>query len=373
MKTVGANLLSHLQGEATTLTTCWEITRLDGEVIRLTELDVSITVPSTTVGSISVGGGKYLSMSGFTRTAIDNAVGLEPDTLDINGLLNADGIDKEDVRAGLYNGADLKIFVVNYESLADGVMALKRGRLGEVIITGSGRFQTELRSLATLLRKNILEKTSPTCRALVGDLRCKVPILPDIIERSTAYSAGQFVRVPVTAGSTSAIYGNLIYECTVAGTTAGSQPTYDTTVGNSTVDGAATFKAHQAWTRSGTVTSATSRRELVISVTESRAVDDWFNKGKIAFETGPCAGLSMEVKDWDQSSGTVTLFLPMPFTPDASDAFTISPGCDQLRPTCRNKFVMAGSQDFVNGNVINMRGEPDLPGRDFVLTYPDAQ
>ena len=372
MKTASTNLLNHLAEEATTLTTCWEITRTDGTVIRLTELDVSITVPSTTVGSIGVGGGKYQALYGFDRTAIDNAVGLDPDTTEINGILNSEGIDDDDIRAGLYNGADLKIFVVNYMSLADGVMALKRGQLGEVVTNTSGQFQTELQSLSAILRKKMLEKTSPTCRALFGDSRCTIPVTPAVIARSTAYAVGDFVRVPVTAGTTSEIYGNLIYECTVAGTTDASQPTYDTTPGNTTVDGTASFKAYQSWKRHGSVTSVTDKRTLVLNVTESRAVDDWFNGGVIAFESGPNAGIAMEVKDWVQSSNTVTLFLPFPYTPGVGNVFTIYPGCNRTRTACK-AFALAGSQDYANGNVMNFRGEPDLPGRDFVLTYPDAE
>lgn len=373
MKTASTNLINHLAQEATTLTTCWEITRQDGVVVRLTELDVDLVVPSTTVGGISVGGGTYKSMVGFTRTAIENAVGLSADTVDINGILNADGVQKEDVRGGLYNGADLKIFVVNYKALADGVMGLKRGFLGEVIITSSNQFQTELRSLSSILGRKLVEKTSPTCRALLGDSRCTIPVEPPVIARSTGYAVGDFVRVPVAAGTLSDVYGNLIYECTVSGDTAGSQPSYDTTPGNSTVDGTATFRAYAAWTRHGSVASVASRQVFTVSVTESRAVDDWFNLGRIYFESGANVGLSMEIKDWVQSSGTVTLFLPMPYTIGVGNAFTIRPGCDRTRTTCRNRFAMTGSQDFANGNVLNFRGEPDLPGRDFVLTYPDAK
>jgi len=43
------------------------------------------------------------------------------------------------------------------------------------------------------------------------------------------------------------------------------------------------------------------------------------------------------------------------------DTFTIAPGCDKNVTTCKNKF----------SNVVNFHGEPYLPGRDFLLTYPD--
>lgn len=373
MKTASANLISHIGQEATTLTTCWEITRRDGEVVRLTELDVDLVVPSTTVAGVSVGGGRYLAVVGFSRTAIDNGAGLDSDSVDLTGILNNAGLSLDDVRAGKFNGADLKIFAVNYESLADGVIALKRGLLGDVIVTGSGRFQTDIRSLTSVLGRRIVEKTSPTCRALLGDERCKVPVGPAVVARSTSYSIGDYVRVAVDPGTTSEIYGNLIFECVTAGVTAASAPTYNETPGANTTDGIAVFKAHQAWTRHASVASVTDRRVFRITVTESRAVDDWFNLGRVQFESGPNAGLSMEVKDWVQSTGEVTLFLPMPFTPGVGNVLNIRPGCDRTRPTCRNKFVMSGSADFASGNVLNFRGEPDLPGSDFTLTYPDGQ
>lgn len=373
MKTSSTNLINHLSGEATTLTTCWEITRRDGVVVRLTELDVDLVVPLTTIGGVSVGGGTYKSMVGFSRTAIENAVGLEADTVDINGILNSEGVQKEDVRAGLYNGADLKIFALNYKSLADGVLALKRGFLGEVLLTSSNQFQSELRSLSSILGRKVVEKTSPTCRALLGDGRCKIPVEPPVIARNTAYTVGSFVRVVVAAGSLSDKYGNRIYECTVAGTTAGTQPTYSTTIGGITVDGSATFRAYDSWTRHGSVASVVSRQVFNLSLTEARAVNDWFNLGRIFFESGPNTGISMEIKDWTQGVNTVRLFLPLPFAVGIGNVFTIRPGCDRVRTTCRNKFAMAGSQNFANGNVLNFRGEPDLPGRDFVLTYPDAK
>lgn len=373
MKSASANLIAHIAEEATTLTTCWEITRTDGEVVRLTELDIDLVVPSTTVAGVSVGGGRYLSMVGFSRTAIDNGVGLDSDSVDITGILNSAGLALDDVRAGKFNGADLKIFALNYEALADGVIALKRGRLGDVIVTGSGRFQTDIRSLTSVLGRRIVEKTSPTCRALLGDARCKVPTDPAEVARSTSYAAGEYVKVPVDPGTTSEVYGNLVFECVTAGVTAGTQPTYDETPGNNTTDGTAVFKAHQAWTRHASVSSVTSRRVFRISVTESRAVDDWFNLGRVLFESGPNAGLSMEVKDWVQSTGEVTLFLPMPFTPEVGNVLVIRPGCDRTRPTCAGKFVMSGSADFASGNILNFRGEPDLPGSDFTLTYPDGQ
>ncbi|MFA2236976.1 hypothetical protein ACD965_24145, partial [Escherichia coli] len=42
------------------------------------------------------------------------------------------------------------------------------------------------------------ELYSPECRADLGDHRCKVPVNPPEIARSTAYSVGDVVRVRTT-------------------------------------------------------------------------------------------------------------------------------------------------------------------------------
>jgi len=194
-----------------------------------------------------------------------------------------------------------------------------------------------------------------------------------VIERDTEYAVGDFVRVATDPGMTYEIYGNRIYECTTAGTTASSEPTYDKTVGNTTTDGAAVFTARQAWQRHGAVASVTDKRVFTVNLSESRAVDDWFNLGVITFESGPNAPQSFEIKDWVQSSSQITLFVPLPEIPGVGNAFRIVPGCDKRRTTCRNKFALAGTTNYANGNVINFRGEPDLPGQDAVLQYPDAQ
>jgi uncharacterized phage protein (TIGR02218 family) len=44
----------------------------------------------------------------------------------------------------------------------------------------------------------------------------------------------------------------------------------------------------------------------------------------------------------------------------ASDAFTITAGCDKRFSTCRARFA----------NAVNFRGFPHIPGNDFVIGYP---
>jgi uncharacterized phage protein (TIGR02218 family) len=362
-RSVPSALQTHLNGEVTSLATIWRITRRDGAIVRLTDHDADIIVP---------GDGTYFADTGFSRTAIEAQEGLRVDVIEVEGFISANGIDAEGIRRGQYNNARITIMAINWQAPADGVIVLRSGRLGDVIMGQSGRFQAELRSLTDLLNQRSGEVYSPTCRADVGDSRCKVPIEPNVLLRNQPVFVGQFFRVTVAAGTTSEAYGNLIYEVVVSGITSATQPTYNTTPPNTTVDGTATLKATTAWTRHGSVSSVVSGTIFSVAVTEPRANNGWFNNGVLTFESGPNTGLSREIKSW-LSSGALTLHLPFPDIPGIGNAFRIHAGCDKLPLTCSSKFQIPGSRDFPNGNKLNFRGEDLLPGRDAIFTYPDAR
>ena len=50
--------------------------------------------------------------------------------------------------------------------------------------------------------------------------------------------------------------------------------------------------------------------------------------------------------------------MPEPIT--VADAFTVTAGCDKRFATCRDRFA----------NGVNFRGFPQIPGNDFVISYP---
>ena len=52
----------------------------------------------------------------------------------------------------------------------------------------------------------------------------------------------------------------------------------------------------------------------------------------------------------------------MKYPIQAGDRFWYYPGCDLLATTCDRKF----------NNILNFRGEPDMPGMNKMLSYPDA-
>ncbi|BFD46377.1 MAG: DUF2163 domain-containing protein [Rickettsia endosymbiont of Sergentomyia squamirostris] len=82
----------------------------------------------------------------------------------------------------------------------------------------------------------------------------------------------------------------------------------------------------------------------------------WFTGGYVIWYSGSNHGLKMEVKDFADTK--ITLALPMPFAISVSDKFAIMVGCDKSSETCIEKFQ----------NIVNFRGEPDLPGIDRLMS-----
>jgi Uncharacterized conserved protein (DUF2163) len=246
---------AHLDAETTRLAAIWRITRKDGQQFFFTDHDRDIVF----------GGEVYRADAGFERTAIRSDAGFAVDNLDLVGVFAEGGIVADEVRAGLFDGAEIALSFVNWQDPdGHGEIRLRRGTLGETRLTPQGYFHAELRGLSQPLAQSTLEVFSPNCRADLGDHRCKFPIQPPELERDQAVSAGAFYRVPTAAGTGSARYEDRIYEVIDAGTTASSQPAYDTTIGATTIDGTATLKAHDSFTRVAFVDAVTDHRVFTL-------------------------------------------------------------------------------------------------------------
>jgi uncharacterized phage protein (TIGR02218 family) len=90
--------------------------------------------------------------------------------------------------------------------------------------------------------------------------------------------------------------------------------------------------------------------------------DGWFTAGRLAWTSGANSGLAMEVKNHRVESGVVIfeLWQAMPEPLQAGDAFVVTAGCDKHFATCRDRFA----------NAVNFRGFPQIPGNDFIVSYP---
>lgn len=92
--------------------------------------------------------------------------------------------------------------------------------------------------------------------------------------------------------------------------------------------------------------------------------EGYYSGGRVEFKSGAHKNVSIEIKDDAVVGGvrTLTLWLPLATPMTAGEDIRVYPGCDKRKETCKAKF----------NNFLNFRGFPDIPGRDSIMTYPDA-
>lgn len=93
------------------------------------------------------------------------------DNTDLKGWVSDTGITMQQIRAGLFEYAEVSIYRVNYMNLADGHEIMGVGTCGETKFH-SGSWNTEFRSLVQQLRQPISKLYSLTCRVPFGSPKC---------------------------------------------------------------------------------------------------------------------------------------------------------------------------------------------------------
>jgi uncharacterized phage protein (TIGR02218 family) len=163
MKTVSTELKNHLAQEVTTIATCWKITRTDEVIKGFTDFESNITFDAV----------EYIASAGFMASSVSAKDDLAVDNMDINSFLDSDHISEEDISNGVYDFAEIEVFIVNYKDLSQGRMLLIKGKLGEVEQEDE-TFKSEIRGVKQRLSQNIGRLYAPSCDATLGDSKCGV-------------------------------------------------------------------------------------------------------------------------------------------------------------------------------------------------------
>lgn len=271
-KTISTALKADLQKDVTTLCTCWKLTRTDGVVLSMTDFDADLVISGVT----------YSSSTSYTRTAIKSDASLSVDNMDIFGILDSSAITKADIERGVYDYASVEVFIVNWANVSHGILKFRKGWFGEVVVTPTGTFRTELRGLTQALITETGNTFSPLCRADLGDAKCSIPIKPKARTTSTAYAAGTYVSDVNTSDDTHIL---AIYQCTTAGTTGTSTLTFNTTVGATTTDGSVVWTAVTPWRGVATVQTVASRVQFTSSSMHYRNLNNYSSKASVTFSS----------------------------------------------------------------------------------------
>lgn len=164
MRTIPEALAVKLASGVTTLAHIWRLTRRDGEIFAFTDHDCPLPFEDITAEPLH----------GVSAGAIEKTLGLSVDSASIVGALSSAAITEEDLARGLWDGARVDIYRVDWSAPALRVH-LFAGRVGEVR-RGALAFEAELRGLQAALNTPVGRVFSRFCDADVGDARCGVDL-----------------------------------------------------------------------------------------------------------------------------------------------------------------------------------------------------
>lgn len=164
MRALSPAFAAHLSSGATTLATCWKITRADGAVLGFTDHDAAL----------SFDGCVFAPDAGADGAMLQSSADLSVDNTEIAGALDHDALSAEDLSGGRYDGARVEIWRVNWAD-ASARALLKRGVIGEVVREGA-RFRAEIRGESERLDRVEGRLFQRGCDAVCGDARCGVDL-----------------------------------------------------------------------------------------------------------------------------------------------------------------------------------------------------
>lgn len=163
MRNLPTTLANHVQEDVTTLATCFLVHRRDGVRLGFTSADRELVVD----------GMRYQPRGGLTPSQVAANRDLKVDEMEVSGALSATCITEADLLSGVYDFAEITVFLVDHMAPQAGQVVILSGWLGEVSVK-RGALVAEVRGHAQALQQTFGEIYSPECRADLGDARCRV-------------------------------------------------------------------------------------------------------------------------------------------------------------------------------------------------------
>lgn len=171
-----------LDGELTSAGLCWRLERMDGAGLALTSHDIPLESE----------GVRFEPAPGIVPASVTRSLGLDAHSGEVAGALSTDALDEADLAVGRWNGAEVRLTVVDWQEPELDPIQLIAGELGSVSIDG-GSFSADLVGAAAKLEQSVCPATSAECRAQFGDKQCRVDL------------SGRAMRATVVASSEGAL------------------------------------------------------------------------------------------------------------------------------------------------------------------------
>ncbi|NJC41525.1 hypothetical protein GGQ87_001783 [Brevundimonas alba] len=164
MRQIPAELAARIESGASTLCHAWLLKRADGLQLGFTDHD----------RDLELGGITCRAASGWTTGAAESAIGLTGGSAAAAGVLDDIAICEADISAGLYDGAQVALWRVDWRR-PDLKVRLWVARLARIRREGEG-FTADLEGPMAALERVTGRTYGRDCDAQLGDARCRVEL-----------------------------------------------------------------------------------------------------------------------------------------------------------------------------------------------------
>lgn len=303
MRNVPAALQAHLDAGATTLTYLMRIDPVQPgfSSVGITMLDQLIAYDD-----------------GDGELDYEASIGMVPATISFTSEMDVDNsqqqhlvpefdlpISEADLVSGAYDFARFRVYLVNYESLADGHIVITDGQLGRITVKDGLAFTSELTAKSKELKQSIVEKDSLTCRAIFGSQYAQNSDGTAVVQRFPCGFDADSILIPGSVDS----------------------------VG---------FETNRTFTDAGLVQAT-----------------DYFVPGMLYWTSGANNGRAYEVESFT-SGGIVGLTFETMFPIQPGDTFNIRQDCTKWKDGDRGCKYHFGDSEWK----LHYRGEPLIPVQD---------
>lgn len=164
MRTLPEEMTARIESGAAKLCHAWVLKRADGVELGFTDHD----------GDLVVEGVPCRAASGWTAGAADSAVGLSGGSAAVAGGLDDAAIIEADVEAGLYDGASVTLWRVDWDrpDLKVRLWSATLARIRRAVVG----FTAELEGPLAKLERVVGRTYGRDCDAVLGDDRCGVDL-----------------------------------------------------------------------------------------------------------------------------------------------------------------------------------------------------
>lgn len=163
------DLYNRLASTRTKYTECIKITRNDGAIFRFTAHDADLKIQEADSKFYT-----YKAADSFILTALENQSGLVVSNMDVDAIVTDDAIEEGELIAGLFDHANVELFIAYWAGQSIGTLPLRTSWIGEIILKGS-QFRADLRGIAQKLQQVFIQTTSLECRWSFCDVKCGLP------------------------------------------------------------------------------------------------------------------------------------------------------------------------------------------------------